>query len=197
MSTILFHDVETSGLPNWKVPSDDPSQPHLIEVAAVLCDEDSREIIATINTLVKPEEFEISDEITELTGITTDEAMSFGVSEQEAVEMLLAMRGDTRIAHNRTFDQRMIRIALKRYFDADAVDKWAEKDDFLCTMLMAKPIMQLPGSRGYKNPKLSEAYAFFTGKELVGGHRAMADTMACMEVYFAIKDGVVDAVVNQ
>jgi DNA polymerase-3 subunit epsilon len=109
--------------------------------------------------------------------------MQVGVPESMAVEMLLSMCGKAdRIAFNRTFDQRIIRIALMRYgFPESVIEAWAEKDNHPCSMLMSKKIMG-------KQPKLIDAYKFFTGKELEDAHSAMADTMASMTVYHAALD---------
>lgn len=50
-------------------------------------------------------------------------------------------------------------------------------------MRLAQPILRMG-----KFPKLTEAYKHFTGKPLEGAHGAMADTQACLDVWFAIKD---------
>lgn len=192
MKTILFYDTETTGLPNWNVPSEDESQPHLVQLAAILADAETKEVIQSIDLIIKPEGWEIPDEVAEIHGITTEKALEVGVPEGFAVIMLHLMRGKAdRVAHNRTFDQRIIRIGMKRYMSEEAIEAWAEKDDHECTMLMAKPIMKMEpkGRYGYKSPKLEEAYKHFTGKDLENAHTAMADAKACMEIYFAMKEG--------
>ncbi|MFX5999014.1 hypothetical protein ABTF05_21775, partial [Acinetobacter baumannii] len=80
------------------------------------------------------------------------------------------------MAHGEQFDNRIVRIAIKRdgsFSDAFA-DQWKAAPAF-CTCQEAKNIVNLPPSekmaaRGMKTPKppnLSEAYKFFTGQELV------------------------------
>lgn len=190
MNPILFFDTETTGLPDWKSPSGGESQPHLVQLGAICADADDQSVIQTLDVIIKPDGWIIPDEVAEIHGITTERAMDEGVPEKDALEQFLALRSNyPRVAHNRTFDQRIIRIATKRYSEQDVIDNWAEKEDFQCTMLMAKPIMELSpkGRYGYKNPKLVEALKHFTGKDLENAHTAMADTKACMEVYFAIK----------
>lgn len=191
MSLILFYDTETTGLPEWKKPSGSEVQPHIVQLAAVLINADTREEVSSINLIVKPDGWEISQEMTDIHGITQAEAMDVGIDEDRVLSVFLelwALR--QRVAHNRTFDQRIIRIALKRHCDERVQDLWAEKDTHKCTMLMAKPIMQMPpkGKYGYKSPKLEEAYEHFTGKKLENAHDAMADVQACIDVYWGIKD---------
>jgi hypothetical protein len=76
----------------------------------------------------------------------------------------------------------MIRIALKRYMDDEIIEKWAKKEDHICTMLSGKDAMQQK-----KWPTLSESLKFFCDKELQNAHSSTADTEACMEIYFAMK----------
>ncbi len=193
MGLILFFDTETTGLPDWKKPSGSENQPHLVELAAILADEETEEVKTTIDVIVKPENWVISTEVSDIHGITHEKALKVGVNESHIVNDFFTLwkaSGKTkRVCHNRTFDQRIMRIAAKRYLSDKDVETWADKENFECTMLQSKPIMKmLPKGRfGYKNPRLSEAYEFFTGKKLVNAHRAMADTKACMEIYFAMK----------
>jgi len=199
MSNIIFHDTETTGLPNWKIPSDDESQPHMVQLGAIVADSETRKVIDRLDVIIKPDEWEISQEMTDIHGISQEQAMAEGIPERDAVNMFLKLWGielvnpALRVAHNRTFDQRIIRIALKRYeYGQEILDKWAGKEDYFCTMLKSKPIMEmLPKNRyGFKNPKLEEAYEFFTGKKLENAHTAMADSEACMEIYWGLEDHV-------
>jgi DNA polymerase-3 subunit epsilon len=193
MKKVTFYDTETTGLPSWKEPSGGENQPHLVQLSAIQCDFDSREILQRLDLIIKPNGWTIPEEVTEIHGITTEKAMDCGVDEYSVLRLMLEIcRGSERCAHNRTFDQRIIRIGLKRYGFADEdIDRWAEKEDHHCTMLKAKPIMELPprGKWGWKNPKLEEAYKFFCGRELGDkAHSSIFDTEACMDVYWAMLD---------
>lgn len=182
MSEIIFFDTETTGLPNWKEPSGDKVQPHIVQLAAVQVDEDSKEIIQSINLIVKPDGWEIPQETIDIHGITTEMAMDVGISETDVLEIFLQLwRMKKRVAFNTTFDNRIIRIATKRYAGEAVINSWKE-GEYECAMIASRKIM------GGKNPKLTAAYKHFTGKDLENAHSAMADTLACMEVYFSIKN---------
>lgn len=192
MTPILFFDCETTGLPDWKVPSDSAHQPHLVQLAAILADADTRREIATLDLIIRPDGWEIPDEVAEIHGITQEHAEAVGVTEELAIMLFHDLwSGHRRVAHNRTFDQRIIRIAMKRYrFGEAPMEEWADKEDFDDTMIMAKPIMEMPpkGRYGWKSPRLSEAYEHFIGKPLEDAHSAMADARACMHLYWALLD---------
>jgi DNA polymerase III subunit epsilon len=190
----LCWDTETTGLPLWKEPSESPEQPHIVQLAAQLINLDTREVIESMDVIVKPDGWTIPDETVEIHGITQEHALAVGIPEKEAISMLLAMRAKAslRIAHNRTFDDRIVRIALKRYFDdvtaAEDVlqpsDHW--KDGAAeCTMYGTRALCALPGN---KLPKLTEAHLILVGTELEGAHNAMNDVRGCAAVYFAMLD---------
>ena len=201
MNLALFYDTETTGLPLFNEPSDDPRQPHIVQLGAALVDMASREIVATVDVIVRPNGWTIPDEVAAIHGITTEKAMACGISEVVAIHMLAALWAcaEERIAHNETFDARIVRIGLKRYAENEALphaDLWKE-GAARCTANLATPIMKMAptdrmrgAGRGgqFKKPKLSEAYEHFFGKPLDGAHNAMVDVRACMEVFFAIQD---------
>lgn len=185
----LFYDTETTGLPQWKEPSGADVQPRIVQLAAVLVDEDTRQVTQALDLIIKPNGWFIPEETVAGHGITTEYALEYGVDEKLAVELFLNLRANHGcVAHNKSFDKRIIRIATKRYFSEEVQKHWHLNEDHECTMLMSKPILELPGQRGWKPPKLEEAYEFFTGKKLEKAHSAMADTMAAVEVYFGILD---------
>ena len=197
MRTALFYDTETTGLPLFSEPSEDPRQPHLVQLAACLVDLDKRETIASMDVIISPDGWEIPEEVAKIHGITTERAQLLGVEESLAVGLFMSLweRADVRIAHNCTFDDRIIRIALMRHEDEATADVWkAGKSQ--CTQLLSTPILKLPPTakmiaarrNHHKSANLGEAYEFFTGNKLDGAHRAMVDVLACMEVFWGIED---------
>jgi DNA polymerase III subunit epsilon len=197
MNTAIFYDTETTGLPLFKEPSEDPRQPHIAQLGACLVDIDSREIIASIDVICRPDGWTIPDEVARIHGITTEHAQLVGIPESLAVEMLLEMTkaADFRVAHNESFDARIVRIACKRFFSPESADEWKE-GVAQCTARAATPIMKIPptdkmsraGFTKFKTPNLGEAVKHFTGKDLAGAHQAMADVQGCMAVWFALQD---------
>lgn len=195
----LFFDTETTGLPLFKEPSHDPRQPHLVQLAAILVDLDTRREIASIDLTIRPDGWVIPDETAAIHGITTEIAKANGVDEYAALNVfdLLWRRSDLRIAHNEDFDARIMRIAYLRYYTENTADEF-KAGSRECTCNMATPIMNLPptermvkaGFNTAKKPTLTEALRFFTGRELENAHSARADTEGCRDVFFAIRDGL-------
>lgn len=199
----LFFDSETSGLPLYNEPSEDPRQPHIVQLGACLVDLATRKVLASLDVIVKPEGWVIPAEVAAIHGIDHERAMALGVPESLAVELLLELhkQAEFRVAHNEDFDARIVRIACKRFFDEATTDEW-KAGIAKCTATLSTPILKLPptkkmvaaGRTHYKTPNLGEAYRFFTGRELVGAHSAMVDVLACMEVFHAIEAGQRQAV---
>lgn len=187
----VFFDTETTGLPIWNEPSEGENQPHIVELAAKLVDLQSREIIGVLDTIIRPDGWIIPQEVTDIHGITTAHALAVGRAESEVIAEFLSLcrQANFRVAHNQSFDERILRIGIKRFLSEEVAEEW-KAGEKQCTGLITKPIMQmLPKNKfGYKMPKLSEAYEHFTGKPMQNAHRAMADVDACIEVYFAVLD---------
>lgn len=203
MSLAIFYDTETQGLPLFNEPSEDPRQPHIVQLAACLVELDTKAVIASMNVIVRPDGWGIPDDVAAIHGITTERAMDVGVPEWIVVEMFMGLYGPgrLRIAHNEQFDARILRIALLRHAHDATVDEHWKAGKTECTQALSTPIMKLPptakmvaaGRLHHKSANLREAYLHFTGKDLAGAHNAMVDVRACMAVYFAIKGEAVTA----
>ena len=203
MNLTFFYDTETTGLPDFKAPSEAAHQPHIVQLAALLVDLDTRQTIQSMDVIVRPHGWTIPDEVAAVHGITTEHAADVGIPERLAVEMFMDLWNNrNRVAHNEQFDARILRIALMRHqgnifhspSGKSVPDIWKE-GRAECTARMATPICALPptdkmkavGRFHHKTPNLGEAYRYFTGNDLQNAHSAMADVLACRDVYFAIK----------
>lgn len=197
----LFYDFETSGLPLFSEPSEDPRQPHAVQIGAQLVNLDTRIVVQSLDVIVRPVGWIIPDEVAQVHGITTEMAMDLGVPEELAIEMLLEMWNPNaprlRIGHNEPFDARIMRIGLMRHIGEAMADDW-KAGAAQCTQKLATPILKLPptdkmkavGRSHHKSANLREAYEFFTGRPLSGAHNAMVDVDGCKTVFFAIQDGL-------
>lgn len=190
MMKVLFFDTETTGLPDWKAPSDAPQQPRIVQLAAVLYNEEPRPILR-INSLVKPDGWTIPPETTAIHGITTERCQAEGRPIRGLIDGFMEMynQADLIVGHVVTFDIRMMRIEMKRLGMPELT-----KPNY-CTARNSAPLvnidptfkMMAAGLNKPKTPKLTEAYSFFFGEDLANAHTADADMDACARIYYHLK----------
>lgn len=202
MGALLFYDTETTGLPLWSNPSDDPGQPYIVQLTALLTDRDGLKI-SSMDCLIKPPaEAPFSEEAVDIHGITAEQCQALGVPMENALPLFFELwfKADLRIGHSESFDARMIRIEGFREFAEGIGDDWKAGKAF-CTMMKSVNIVKVPptekmmaaGRKNFKNPTLNEAYEHFTGSTLGDkAHNAMFDVMACKTVYFAMAENKQD-----
>ena len=181
----LFYDTETTGLPDWKSPSESEHQPHIVEIGAALLD-DEFNIIEQYEAIVKPEGWEISEEMTAIHGISHERAMDEGVSEKEALKPFLHCTKKACCASAITYRLMIGSYALR--LSATLMMSWPMLSSWprnFCTMWESKQIVKAPfkDKKGVKNPNLAEAYKFFTGEDIADAHRAMGDVLSTIAVY--------------
>lgn len=189
----LAFDTETTGLPDWGKPSDSPQQPHLVQLAMILLADDHSEQ-ACVSLIIRPDGWEIPDEVAAIHGITTQHALKHGVPEKQATDLFVSLMygipGVTAIGHNVKFDHRIMRIAMLRAgYSKEQQDLF--KVESYCTMESTKLIVNLPpaakmlaaGFNKPKPPKLEECIAFFFNEKLEGAHDALVDVRASVRVW--------------
>jgi DNA polymerase-3 subunit epsilon len=193
---IIAFDTETTGLPDFKARSSDPSQPHLVHLAMVLCRDDGAEVEAH-NVIIKPDGWVIPDEVAQIHGITTAMALERGIPEADAVAMFVVAqaKASLRVAHNESFDRRIMRIAMTRAGMERADIEAIEARPSYCTCINATPIVNLPPTpkmlaAGFTKPKqakLAECIKHFFDEDLTGAHDALVDVRACARVFFHLR----------
>lgn len=188
----LFFDTETTGLIDFKSDLLAAHQPRIIQLGAILTSEYG-ETIAELNAFIKPDGWEVPEEVSKIHGITTDKCESIGIPMPLALAMFNAMKAacKCRIAHNISFDKQM----LAREAGAYGITHDSAGIESFCTMHMSKSICKIPptdkmmasGVKSFKVPNLQEAHKHFFGREFEGAHDAMADVRACRDVFFSIR----------
>ncbi len=184
----LFYDTETTGFPDDYKPLDDPSQPHCVQLAAILTEDGGKEL-SSINLIIKPDGWVIPNSASKIHGITNDISANCGIREVVAAGVFydLASQADIVIAHNEKFDRKIIGTLFAR-----SRRQWEFLNKSFCTMEAASQIVNLPptprmiaaGVDKPKPPKLEECYEFFFGERLDGAHDALVDVRACARVYW-------------
>lgn len=192
---ILFFDTETNGLPDFNKRARDPSQPHIVQLAAVLTDF-AGNVIETYNVICKPDGWEITQELSDIHGITHAHALSVGMPESEACAVLLDMirRAKLVCAFNIMFDKFIARIGMRRFdLMSDEDDAWWKSMPTFCAMHPMTNLCRLPFQNGrpgrggaFKFPKLQEAYQHAFGETFDKAHDALADITATIRLYLWI-----------
>lgn len=185
MKTLVFIDTETTGLPDFNKRASDPSQPHIVQFAAIVTDE-SGEILDGHNVLVRPDGWEIPPEMSAIHGTTQEMALAEGLPAQMVAKLALGLIKESSlvVAHNMQFDKFMVRILLRRTgLLTDEMDAWWKALPTFCTMKTTTNLCKIPGNYGWKWPKLIEAHQHAFGEGFDGQHDALADVKACARLY--------------
>ena len=188
----LFFDTETSGLPNFKASNSDPSQPWVVQLAAVLTNELNHPL-QTMSLMIRSEGLPMSPEAEATHGISVSTADTYGIMPAEALGMFinLAKKSTRIIAHNISFDMRLLKIMATRICSEAKDDIYYMDENIpkVCTMMSTTKLCNLPypsGKAGCKWPKLEELYYFLFQRQLQGAHDALVDVNATRECYFEL-----------
>ncbi|WEK42943.1 MAG: 3'-5' exonuclease [Candidatus Sphingomonas colombiensis] len=188
---ILFFDTETTGFFNERQPVNHPSQPHIVQLAALLTEDDGTAVMS-MSTIID-NGVPIPAQASSVHGITTEIADARGIEPEIAMQMFghLYRLADTVVAHNIKFDKGVVEAEIfRRHGEVRRLTK-----SLFCTMEAASPIVNLPPTErmlaaGFdkpKPPKLEECILHFFNEPLDGAHDAMIDVVACQRVFFHLK----------
>lgn len=181
MTKYAVIDVETTGLPDFKLPADHPSQPHMASLTMLLTDE-ALEVTGTYSHLIKPDGWTISPEITAINGLTTERCEAEGVPILDALARYtdVVKAGYIFVAYNAQFDLKTVRGQLRR---AGLPDLFEETPN-ICAMRAAKGLgVEKAGDKKGGFPKLSDVYRHFFKREMDDAHTSLADATACLDVF--------------
>lgn len=182
----LFFDTETTGLPrNWKAPvSDLNNWPRLVQLAWLYYDKDGTRLSGN-NHIIKPDGFTIPVDASRIHGISTERAMSEGISLQEVLNdfQSLISKSNYLVAHNISFDEKIVGAEFLRSKMTNSIAAMNK----ICTMEKSTNYCKLDGPYGYKWPKLSELHQKLFGTGFEEAHNAAVDINATAKCFWQMK----------
>lgn len=186
MQTYLFFDTETTGLPrSWRSPVTDTNNwPRMVQIAWVVCDAEGNEI-ERVGAIITPEGFTIPRDASAIHRITTERAIAEGRRLAEVLELFAerALSATRIVAHNIAFDEKIVGAEYLRSGRQNVL----EGKETLCTMHGSTDYCQIPGSYGYKWPKLSELHKILFGEDFEEAHNAEADISATVRCFWELR----------
>lgn len=196
MNNILFTDTETTGFKKSGLIVE--GQARVCQSAMIMTDEEGK-VLSQFSCLVRPDGWQISDSAYNCHGISQLDCERYGLDQAYFMGVFMALASQCKliVAHNKKFDEAMIDVEIA-YYKGRVSDHevLARQVPWYCTMEASKNVCKIPptekmkksGRHDYKNPSLREALRILTGQSLENAHDAMADAMACKDVFFALED---------
>lgn len=186
---IMFFDTETTGLSDFKAPYNAPQQPNLVQLGYKVCDPKTRETIfekgLLVNTTIHAT-YSMSPDAERVHGISTEAVQKWGYTPSAAMAEFLFWLNLSKllVAHNKQYDIMIMQCFAFRFGFSPAL---FEDISTYCTMLTSTNICKIPSAngRGYKWPKLNEAFPhFMDGQQFSGAHNALVDVNACSDIFW-------------
>jgi DNA polymerase-3 subunit epsilon len=189
MTRALFVDTETTGLPDFSKPANDPCQPHLVQLAWLLSI-DGR-IASVRSVVIGPGAWEIPAETAAMHGITTDFARAHGDHLVFVLEEFLDVlaKASVFVAHNVHFDRRVLESAAWRcgFKEDSPMMRLRETHALGCTQAANAKIVKARQANGSgKFASLDETHEHYFGSPLrrAGEHHdALHDVIACYRIW--------------
>ncbi len=180
MTKYIIFDTETSGLFNFKLPADEPTQPRLAQLGAIMIDDVTAEP-QRVGMYIRPDGWEMHPDATAANGLKTEFLAANGRPVVDALDFYSAAirAGYVAVAYNAQFDCKMMRAEFRR----------AGRDDLftitknICLMRGASKLgIQKAGNSNRGWPKLSDCCAHF-GIVQTKAHDAMGDAEDAYQVF--------------
>ena len=181
INDVLFFDTESTGVPDrgarWD--ADFADFPHIVQLAWMIRGK-------TESHIIRPNGWEIPEEVTAIHGITTEYAMEHGQEFAAVVDMFINDCHEAGLicGHNIYFDTSLIKANILRelgreYYDVNDVEFALDKSKRIDTM---RPTMKWVNARmangRLKFPNLSELYSRCFPGETFPAHDALEDVKA-------------------
>lgn len=188
-------DTETSGFIDTNLPAS--KQAWVVQVSAKAFDMDSWNLVAQMNSFIRPDGRTVSEGAFKVHGLSTDFLQRYGDSEDYTCYRLNHLVDyispiECVIGHNIDFDINMLSYMFARNSLPNIFLNYPQ----FCTMQNSIDLCKLPSkSKGkFKRPKLSELYQFLFGKQPDNLHNASDDVDA---TYACFKHPLIQEIYNQ
>ena len=183
---ILFFDTETTGLPkNWKASQSDlDNWPRLVQLAYILYSKEGK-LIQQGDWIIKPTNFSIPYNASQIHRITDEIANNEGVSLLIVLQNFnsLIKQSNCLVAHNMAFDEKIVGAEFLRHNMENLIPQKKK----ICTMQKTTIFCAIEGQYGYKWPKLSELYNILFNCNFDEAHNAAVDIKATSECFWELR----------
>jgi len=193
---VLVFDTETTGLPEENNVSilDTFRWPYIVQLSFIYYDSEINDVIDYYDNVIKlPDNITIPEDSTKIHGITNEIMREKGINIKTALKKFndTLKDCDIVIAHNISFDKRMIMVECIRNKITQYFTRGQNKKPEFCTMKNSKNICKIKminfkGEEYFKTPKLSELYSFIFKEEPKNLHNSFVDVLLCLRSYFVI-----------
>jgi DNA polymerase III epsilon subunit-like protein len=157
----------------------------MIQVGYIIYDLEGNHI-ETKEYIIRPENFEIPEESSNIHGITTDKALAEGIELSIVLNELYQKITSSTIvvAHNISFDEKILGAEFLRKNLNNVLDIKRK----ICTMKSSVNYCAIPNQYGkYKWPKLEELHKKLFNKNFDNAHNALADIQATADCFWKLK----------
>ena len=211
---IAVFDTETTGLPKTKTIDELSLNlwPYIVQFSYVIYDTEINKIIKTVDLVIKiPENINISDEVSDIHGITNFISQTSQYKIEDALlhfsNDYLNYNIDLIVGHNLIFDINMLKIELmreinnknnfinKRQFSQlldNLNDVKQDSKELYCTMQKSIELCNLKNKNKYgkeylKFPKLNELHVKLFNSSPKNLHNSLNDVLICLRCYFMLE----------
>jgi DNA polymerase III epsilon subunit-like protein len=141
----------------------------------------------SIEEIILPVGFEISEQVSKIHGITQEKAVREGHHLSTSLSLFSSVleTSDLLVGHNISYDLNVLGCEYFRTFQSNPL---IGKSSY-CTMQKSTNLLKLPGryAGNYKWPKLQELYQFLFNEPLSQTHTALDDIRQTAKCYFEMQ----------
>jgi DNA polymerase III epsilon subunit-like protein len=215
---IAIFDTETTGLPKSKIINELTLHlwPHIVQFSYIIYDTELQKIIKTVDLVIRiPENINISDEVSDIHGITNFISQTSQYKIEDALMHFsndyLNYGIDLIVGHNLSFDINMLKVELmreiinnqnnsndKRMFLQlleSLDDMKPDSQELYCTMQKTIELCNLKAKTKYgkeyiKFPKLNELHMKLFNSQPRNLHNSLNDVLICLRCYYMLEHKV-------